>query len=71
MNDKEVINQIKYMIETFGCRDKGFEKGFVGGLYYAVLLIEKGKQYADKKIDWDEIGREDDDHAFMEKECGC
>ena len=59
MEDKEFINQLKYMIETFSCKDERFERGFVGGLYYAITLKEHGKEYADKKIDWDAIGRVD------------
>lgn len=68
MSEKEKINQLKYMIETFGCKDKTFEAGFIGGLFYAVTLLENGKEYADKKIDWNKVGREDDDYAFQKEE---
>jgi len=71
MSEKEKINQLKYMCETFGCRDKRVEEGFVQGLFYAVNLLEHGKEYADKKMDWDHIGREDDRYVSKEEEKGC
>lgn len=72
MSEKEKINQLKYMIETFSCDDQRFEDGFVGGLFYAVTLLEHGKEYADNKIDWKAIGRKNDKIVSEEKEgCGC
>lgn len=67
--EKEKINQLKYMIETFGCKDKRFEDGFVSGLFYAITLLEQGKAYADKKIDWGKIGREDPEFHIEDDKC--
>ena len=69
MSEKEQINQLKYMVETFGCKNKEFENGFIQGIFYAVTLLEHGKEYADKKIDWDYIGREDSEHAAPKCDC--
>lgn len=71
MSEKEKINQIKFMIETFGCRDKKFEEGFVGGLFYALTLLEHGKEHADNKIDWKKIGREDENYVSVSTEERC
>lgn len=68
MSEKEKINQLKSVIENFGCKDKRFEDGFISGLFYAVTLLENGKEYADKKIDWDAIGREDDRYVVPQEE---
>ena len=67
--DKEFINQLKYVINNFSCKDKKFESGFVGGLFYVLNWIEYGKTYADHKIDWDSIGMEFND--ISDDGCGC
>lgn len=73
--DKEFLNQLKFEISNFNCKDKKFESGFIGGLYYVLLWIEYGKTYADHKIDWDKIGREGDNDGKDSVEsgagCGC
>ena len=50
MKDFETINQLKAVIETYEYSDKVFESGVVLGLYYAVNILEHGKEYADKMI---------------------
>ena len=73
LEKKEAINKIKSVIEEFSCKDKRYESGFIGGLYYTVLLLENGKEYADSKINWDEIGRdvEYDYNRSSNNDCGC
>jgi hypothetical protein len=73
--DKKVaINTLKSVIEEFSCKDKRYEDGFVGGLFYSILFLEHGKEYADSKIDWNKIGR-DSDYNYNRSEscddCGC
>ena len=69
--DKEFINQLKYVIDNFSCKDKRFEDGFVGGLFYVLTWIQYGKSYADHKIDWNKIGREEDNDVSEKDGCGC
>lgn len=73
MSEKEKINQLKYMLETFSFENKDFEDGFVGGLFYAVTLLEHGKEYADSKIDWKSIKRRDNKYNadIQEETCSC
>lgn len=44
--------QLKTKIECFSHEDKNYEDGVVRGLFYAIMLLEHGKQYADRKVDF-------------------
>lgn len=50
MSEKEKINQIKAKIEEFTSKNKDYETGVIGGLFYAVTLLENGREYAEKKV---------------------
>lgn len=50
MSEKEKINQLKAKIEDFSHSNKDFEKGVITGLFYAVTLLENGREYADQKV---------------------
>lgn len=50
MKNWEAINQLKNMIETYENLNTAKEEGVVIGLYYAVNLLENGKEYADQRI---------------------
>ena len=65
MSEKEKINQLKVMIETYEHSNGDFEAGVVRGLFYAVNLLEHGKEYADKKVKMPLCSCSDG------KECGC
>ena len=64
------INTLKSVIEDFSCKDKKYESGFIGGLFYAKTLLEHGKEYADSKINWDAIGKDDYDYN-RSSSCSC
>lgn len=58
MSEKEKINQIKAKIEEFTSKNKDYESGVIAGLFYAVTLLENGREYADKKVRLKEPKRE-------------
>lgn len=51
----EAINQLKYKLEDFEHTNRVFETGFVKGLFYAVMTLEHGKDYAEQKLSADSI----------------
>ena len=51
----EAINQLKYKLEDFEHTNRVFETGFLKGLFYSVMLLEHGKDYAEQKLSADSI----------------
>ena len=68
MKDWETINQLKDMIETYEDSNTDKEEGVVIGLYYAVNLLEHGKEYADQRI---KMPRKSHCGCIEGKEGGC
>lgn len=51
MNENfEAINQLKSKLEDFEHSNRVAEIWFVKGLFYAITLLENGKEYADQKM---------------------
>lgn len=59
---RELVLQIKEKINSYEGSD---EDGFIKGLMWAMYLIEKGKGYADKRVD---VGSAGDVEC---RDCGC
>ena len=51
----EAINQLKSKLEDFEHSNRIAETWFVKGLFYAITLLEHGKQEADAKLSNDKI----------------
>ena len=65
MEDKEFINQLKYLIETYTDKDPAYETGFVQGIFYAYNYKLHGKAYADERL------RAHSDGRKLSEDCGC
>lgn len=51
----EAINQLKSKLEDFEHSNRVAETWFVKGLFYAITLLEHGKQEADSKLSNDKF----------------
>lgn len=51
----EAINQLKAKLDDFEHTNRVFETGFVKGIFYSILLVQHGKEYADQKLSTDSI----------------
>lgn len=51
----EAICQLKAKLEDFEHSNRVAETWFVKGLFYAITLLESGKEYADQKLSNDSI----------------
>ncbi len=51
----EAINQLKYKLEDFEHTNKVYETGFIKGLFYAITLLEDGREEAEAKLSSDKI----------------
>lgn len=50
MEDKEFVNQMKYLIENYSDPNQQYEEGFIQGLFYAYNYKLHGKAYADERL---------------------
>ena len=73
--EKELVNQLKAMIENYSDPNKDYETGFVQGVFYALNCIQHGKAYADERLRVHSTGRRFSDGLACGcdegKECGC
>lgn len=51
----EAINRLKAKIESFEHTNRVYETGFVKGVFYSVMTLENGSEFADNKISSDSI----------------
>lgn len=65
MEDKEFINQMKYLIENYSDPNSEYEDGFVQGVFYAYNFKLHGKTYADERLKAHSDGRK------MSEGCAC
>ena len=73
MEDKEFINQLKYLLENYSDPNPEYETGFVQGVFYAYNYKLHGKAYADERLRVHSDGRKfaDGFACGCEKEGGC
>ena len=75
MEDKEYVNQLKYLIETYSDPNKDYETGFVQGLFYAYNYKLHGKDYADQRLkahsNGDKMNRNNICGCGDGNDCGC
>ena len=71
--EKEIVNQIKYMIENYSDENPDYEQGFIQGAFYALNCFQHGKAYADERLRIHSDGRKfaDGFACGCEKEGGC
>ena len=70
--EKEIVNQLKAMIENYSDPDPAYESGFVQGVFYAVNCIQHGKSYADERLRVHSDGRRlADGYAAGIEQKGC
>lgn len=70
--EKEIVNQIKYMIENYSDPNKDYERGFIQGAFYALNCFQHGKDYADERLRIHSDGRKfADGYAAGVESKGC
>ena len=51
----EYINRLKSKLENFEHANRVYETGFIKGLFYSIMTLENGSEFADSKISSDSI----------------